>query len=396
MESSNKSSSYKWVILAVFAMISAINSILFISFAPLNSFVQNKYGVSEFSASTLVMIFPLLSIIISFPCGVMADKFGYKSTMRLGCILIAAFACLRVYDGSFKILFIGQLGIAIGTPFVINTTAKVMGDWFKDKEIAFANGIASCGLFVGMALGMGLAPILVGFMGFQQLMALHAGIAIIGAIIVIVLIREKHRDVAPEEGGSWAVFVALIKNPNLRIIFILGFIAAGYFNGLTTWLEPMLSVKGISAKQAGLVGASLILGGIIGSVIMPAMSDRYGKRKPFIMLCCLTAALSTYPLCTGTNFKILLILGVSVGGFFFPGYPLMLSLLKEIAGAKRTGMAMGIFSIVGNFGGTVLIILMEAVKKAAGNTWTYSIYMLIAILGIALLITTRLKEPRID
>lgn len=275
----------------------------------------------------------------------------------------------------------------------MNSTAKVMGDWFKDKQIAFANGIASCGLFTGTALGLGLAPILVGSIGFQKLMMLHAGIAILVVIIVTIFIKEKSKSVNAAE-SAWTGFSALIKEPNLRIIFILSFIVTGYFNGLTTWLEPMLAEKGLISKEAGLIGASLIVGGIIGSLIMPGMSDRFGKRKPFILICCFTAALATFPLCTGTHFKISLIIGISVGVFFFPGYPLMISLLKEIAGNKRSGMAMALFTLIGNLGGALFILLMQIIKNA-DNTWLYSIYMLIAMLGIAFFTTTRLKEPQI-
>ena len=65
-----------------------------------------------------------------------------------------------------------------------------------------------------------------------------------------------------------------MRNRELVFIFILSFLGLGYFNGLTTWLEPILAPNGINSMQAGMIGGVLILGGIVGSAIIPPISDK--------------------------------------------------------------------------------------------------------------------------
>ena len=111
-------------------------------------------------------------------------------------------------------------------------------------------------------------------------------------------------------------FKILLQNKNLVTLYIIAFLALGFFNGLTTWLEPILKPNGINAEQAGMVGAYLILGGIIGSVIIPTISDKTKKRKPFLIFCCVSALVVLYPLCTFSALNTVYILSALMGFFF--------------------------------------------------------------------------------
>ena len=51
---------YRWVVLAVYTLVAGLSQLLWLNFAPLLTTVEQRYGVSELWASTLVMAFPLL------------------------------------------------------------------------------------------------------------------------------------------------------------------------------------------------------------------------------------------------------------------------------------------------------------------------------------------------
>ena len=184
----------------------------------------------------------------------------------------------------------------------------------------------------------------------------------------------------------------LLKNKNLLVLFIVCFLALGVFNGLTTWLEAILKPNGINAEQAGLAGAFLIIGGIAGSVIIPGLSDRFRVRKPFLALCCLTALLILYPLCTLSSITLVYLLGGLMGFFFLPGYALLLSMCEEIAGTEKTGTATGLLMMAGNAGAVFVIILMPVVN-GTNSIWTNAIYFIIILMSITLtLVLKSLKE----
>ena len=365
---------------------------LWLNFAPLVSFIQIKYGVSELMVSSLLLSFPFLYVLLSLHSGTMIDKKGYRYVIILGSIISAAFACLRIVDNNFCILLIGQTGIAVGQPYIINGISKLISDWFSKEHSAMATGIGTAGMLIGMALGMGLTPMLNDSLGFQKNMIVFAIISVIVTLIFIFFGKENNLEKSEVVAKSAMIEIkALLKSRTLILLFMIAFLALGFFNGLTTWLEPILKPNEINAEQVGMIGAYIILGGILGSVIIPALSDKFRMRKPFLILGCIVTIGLLFPLCNGSSITLLSLLGGLIGFFFLPGYALLLSMCEEVSGAEKAGTATGVLMLAGNAGAVVVIILMPLVKGDA-LLWTNAIYLMLILLIITLILAIRLKE----
>jgi predicted MFS family arabinose efflux permease len=390
---SNYRKPYRWAVLMAYFGVAAMSQMLWLNLAPLVSAIQHKYNVSELMVSSLLLSFPLFYVALSMHSGRMIDKKGYRYVIILGSIISAIFACVRIFDGNFYMLVIGQTGIAIGQPYIINGISKLVSDWFDKEETAMAMGIGTAGMLIGMALGMGLTPALNESMGFSHTMMIFAGISILLTLIFIFLGKENNLEKMNDAGTTAMIEIKLLlKNKNLVWLFIIWFFAFGFFNGLTTWLEPILKPNGINAEQAGIAGACLIVGGILGSVIIPTLSDKFKLRKPFLILCCLAALLVLYPLCTLSSLNVVYVLGALMGFFFLPGYALFLAMCEEMAGIEKAGTATGLLMLAGNAGAVVTIILMPIVN-GEGVSWMNAIYLLFALMIITLvLILGKLKE----
>ncbi|MFO0321550.1 MAG: MFS transporter [Bacteroidota bacterium] len=391
MVSSNKSK--RWAVLFSYFGVAGMSQMLWLNLAPLVSFIQTKYQVSELMVSSLLLSFPLLYLLLSIHSGTLIDKKGYRYVIILGSVISAFFACIRAFDANFYLLVIGQTGIAIGQPYIINGISKLVSDWFDKKEVAMASGIGTAGMLIGMAIGMGLTPVLNESIGFSHTMLFFGIISVVLTLIFILVAKENISSKAEAIVMSAKEEIkALLKNKNLKVLFIIWFFAFGFFNGLTTWMEPILKPNGINAEDAGMVGACLIIGGIIGSLIIPTLSDKYKKRKPFLILCCVSALAVLYPLCTLSNLISLYVLGGLMGFFFLPGYALFLAFCEELAGAEKAGAATGILMLFGNAGAVVTIVLMP-VLNGEGGSCINSVYLLFALMSITLLlIIGKLKE----
>ena len=146
----------RWAVLMAYFGVAAMSQMLWLNLAPLVSFIQLKYNVSELMVSSLLLSFPLFYVALSMHSGTMIDKKGYRYVIILGSVISALFACVRIFDGNFYMLVLGQTGIAIGQPYIINGISKLVSDWFDKEQSAMATGIATAGMLIGMALGMGL------------------------------------------------------------------------------------------------------------------------------------------------------------------------------------------------------------------------------------------------
>ena len=186
-------------------------------------------------------------------------------------------------------------------------------------------------------------------------------------------------------------FRSLVMQRDLALVFALCFLGLGFFNGLTTWLEAILAPNGINPVDAGMVGGLLIMGGIVGAVVIPLLSDRLRRRKPFVILCTVGALATLYPLCHSGNYSLLLALAGVLGFFFLPAYALLLEMSAELAGPRLAGSATGILMLTGNAGGVFVIIGMQVVK-GEGTSWQPAVLLMLGLLAVALVLALMVNE----
>ncbi|WP_314591539.1 MFS transporter [Paenibacillus terrigena] len=385
----------RWTVLLSFTLLAGISQMLWLNFAPLITTLEERYHVSEESMNLLLMVFPLVYVLLSVHAGIVIDRRGYRFGVGIGGLLMAIFACVRIFDQQFIFLVIGHVGIAIGQPYVMNGITKLVADWFPRDRQAMATGLGTVGMFAGMALALATTPILVTATNLQVTMIIFAGLTVLATLFfwLVAYPNPQGNQQQAEPSVRWRELLPLLRNRQLFLICIIAFFALGFFNGITSWLEPILKPYGVNAEQAGLVGGMLIIFGMLGAAIIPAISDRYRRRKPFLILCCTVALLLTYPLCTTGNMGALLLFSGLFGFMFLPGYALLLSMTEEIAGEKHAGEATGLMMLAGNLGGVLVIAAMQWVKGDS-ESWLSAVYLMIAILLICTVLAWNMKEGR--
>ena len=385
----------RWTVLLAFASLAGISQMLWLNFAPLISYLKSHYNVSESEINWLLTVFPLIYILLSIHSGKIIDRRGYRYSILIGGIFMSVFACLRVFDASFSILLVGQIGIAIGQPYILNAISRLVVDWFPKNQQTTATGIGTVGMFIGMAFSLATTPYLVVHFGFQQTLMIMALLTVISTLIFFFIGIPNHATVQQIEiSPNFSNQLALLKKKQFILLNIISFLGLGVFNGLTSWIEQILRPYGVSSTQAGFVGGSLIIGGIIGSIIIPMLSDLVGKRKPFILFTIIFPLLLIYPLCTSGHLTTLLILGSLLGFFFLPAFALLLSITEELVGEKQSGVATSLILMAGNLGAVIVIAAMQIVKGSQ-STWIHSVYFVLILLIICCVLTFYLKEKHI-
>jgi predicted MFS family arabinose efflux permease len=373
--------SRRWAVLFAYTLVVGVSQMLWLNFAPLLSLIQTRYGVSEFTASTLILVFPLLYVVFSIHSGTLTDRRGYRFTVGLGALGMALFSCVRIIDSGFGFLLAGQVGIAIAQPYVVNGISKLVADWFSEEQGAIATGLGTMGMFLGMAAGMAATPALVDTIGLRWAMVFFAGIAA-GAAILFAMLVHPNADAPNQSTADDATGLRpLLANRKLLKLCWLAFLGLGVFNGLTTWLEQILAPFGIDSEKAGIIGGALIVGGIVGSVIIPTMSDLTKRRKPFLIACSAAALATIYPLCSGSNYGLLLLLAGLHGFFFLPAFALLLEMSSQITGARSAGAATSLLMLAGNVGGVVVIVAMPLIK-GAGSDFHPAVLLLVVLMGL--------------
>lgn len=381
----------RWLVLVLFMAVAGLSQALWLNFAPLLTTVQSKFGVSEGTASLLLLVFPLVYVLLSVPAGALTDRKGYRFAVSFGAVLMAGFSVLRIDEHHFWVLLLAQTGIAIGQPFAVNGISKLVADWFPPEQSAMATGLGTMGLFLGMAAGMAVTPPLVEALGYRGAMLAFASVSLLVCGAFLLFAKQNPEAPVARVEPKAPSLRSLLRNRELLLLFVVALLGLGFFNGLTTWLEPMLAPNGFDAVKAGLVGGVLIVGGIVGAVVVPALSDWLQRRKPFLLGSVALALLVLPAVCTSRDEATVLVCAFALGFFFLPAFALLLDMCAALAGEDAAGSATGLLMLFGNAGGVLVIIAMVVVKGDA-PTFERAVYLLYGVVAVAIALAFAVPE----
>jgi MFS family permease len=389
---------YRWVMLGVYMFIVAVNQLLWITFAPITSEATQYYGVSDLWIGILSMSFMVVYIVVSIPASWIIDTYGIRIGVGIGAILTGVFGLLRgLVTNNYDLLLLAQIGIAIGQPFLLNAITKMAARWFPIHERATASGLGTLAMYIGILVGMTLTPFLTLGHGIAGMLFIYGIISVLGTVVFIILAKEGP-PTAPcrpdQEERSLVLdgFKSTLRSRDFNWLMLIFFIGLGVFNSVTTWIEDILRPRGFSATQAGIAGGLMILGGIVGAIIIPILSDHYRRRTPFIIIALAGATLGLAVIAFATSYWAILASGAALGFFLLSSGPIGFQYGAEITYPASEGTSNGILLLMGQISGIAFIFGMDSLKSSLSGSMTNPLIVLIGLMNISLLISTRLKE----
>jgi MFS family permease len=394
-----KSYRYRWVVLAVYMYISALTQLYWLNFAAIETFIEERFSIPASSVMWFTLVFPLVQVLLSMPAGMLIDKKGFKYGVGIGAVFTGVFAMLRLVNTeSFTILLISQIGIAAGQPFVLNGVTKLVVTWFPQREEATAVGLGSLALLVGMMVGLGATPALVQYLGFETMLLIYGVLGVLGILLFFPLVKP-HPATPPrevevqQEITGWQGIRHILK---MRDFVILGFVALigiGVFNGLATWLEKILNeLHQIPMTDAGIIAAILILSGIIGCIVIPLISDKIMKRKPFLLLASAVGTVSIVALMLAKGYAANMVNAIFLGFFLISALPIMLTMSAEITGGRFAGISVGYLQLLGNAAAVAIVPIMESMHSITGQ-FILPLAFIAGLLGVSFILAMFIREP---
>ena len=389
---------YRWIVLLAFMSVVAINQLLWITFAPITSSAARYYGVSDLSIGLLSMSFMIVYIVVSIPASWAIDTYGIRVAVGIGAALTGLFGLARgLAAPNYTLVLISQIGIAIGQPFILNAVTKVAARWFPLQERATAAGLGSLAMYLGIIGGMVLTPYLALRSGIAGTLVAYGSVAAALAVVFFALARERPPTppCPPDQEARSMVFDGLkhiLRRRDFILLMVIFFVGLGVFNGVTTWIEDIVRPRGFSTTQAGIIGGLMVVGGVVGALVLPSLSDRYRKRTPFMVLALVGATLGLGGIAVAPSYGLLLTSAFVMGFFLLSAGPIGFQYGAEITYPAPEGTSNGLLLLMGQISGIVIIFGMDAFRSPATSAMTPSLVVLIGLMVLSLLLCTRLRE----
>jgi len=398
MKSQYKLYGYRWVVLAVFMFINLTIQTLWISYAPITGPAAQFYNVSDLKIGMLSMVFMIAYVPLSLPVSWLIDTYGIRFAVGLGSGLMAVFGLLRgIVGANYNLVLFSTVGIAAAQPFLLNAWTTVPAKWFPVEGRATAVGLVTLSNLVGAAVGMALTPVLTETMPIPTVQLIYGAIAALSAVLFLLFAREAPPTPPCPPGQETRALVldglkyALTIKPFLYFLAAT-FIGLGLFNGISTWIEGIIRPRGFSPADAGTLGALMIAGGLVGAIVLPALSDKQQKRQRFLMVAFVGAIPGLLGLTFATSSALLFLSAVLLGFFLVSALPIGMQYSAEITNPTPEGTSNGLIQLAGQ-AAVVFVYIMEAMRTEQG-AFTPSLLLGLGLLILCAGLVTQMKDPQ--
>ncbi len=375
---------YRWVILFVFMLINVVVQIQWLAHAavarPAEVFYEGQFDPSSFfNIDFLAMIYMLVFILMSFPASYVIDTYGIRVGISIGTVLAGVSGLMKgMFADSFTAVVVAQVGLAIAQPFILNAVTAVSVRWFPLRERGMAAGFSALAQYLGIVIAMLVTPMLVGSdptepgygTGFESMLLTYGWITFAVAVVTLLMIREKPPTPPSSETMQRHSFVKgvkhILKLRDMRITLLLFFVGLGIFNAVSSMTDSIAENAGVQDSD-GLIGGLMLIGGILGASILPILSDKFRKRKVFLVICIAGMVPGIFGLTFAGNlasdpetiYAISLAASFILGFFIMSAGPLGFQYAAEVSHPAPESTSQGMLLWVGQVTGLIFVAGMS-------------------------------------
>jgi predicted MFS family arabinose efflux permease len=328
-------------------------------------------------------------LVFSIPAGALADRFGVRRVVGLGILLAGASLLLRAAAVGFVSLFVAMLlfGFALGVVFA--DMGKVIGSWFPLEELGTASGISQAGIGAGFTTAMLSTPILLARFGdWRSVTRLLAFVTFGMGALWLVTVRDR---TAPPGSHHAAIETPIRRVLRVRDVWVLAacnlLYLAGYLGALGYVPTYFTTVQKLRLETAGFVTSIGGVAFIFGSIVLPVLSDRIGRRRVVYAAAMLAngAAVLGYAYLVGVPLALAAITwGTSAGAI---ALLFVVPIELNDVGPGLAGSAIGVLQtagFAGGFVGPVIGMVFVAIDPVLGFVFWMGCYVLSALLFLTI------------
>jgi sugar phosphate permease len=431
-------SSYRWIVAGMIFSIYTIAAADRANLGVALPFIRQEFEMSNAQAGGLMSLFLLAYALAQIPAGLAFSKFGVSRILPGAMIMTSVLTGLVGTAGSLVALKLYRLGLGLAEgPLPISMTTTI-NNWFPPREKGIASGIFLSAVKFGPVIVPPLCAVIISVWGWREVFFFFAVPGILLSIAWYFMVADHPSrsrfvnqgeldhicdpaPVDPSQAGSATqptarsfrrldAFIRRREVPLLetrRQVFgswqIWGSALSycfqlGVSSVLLAWIPTyLMTVKGFTVMNMGLVSAAPWVGAVLGNLLGGYCSDRWlaGRRKPGMLLSALGTSVMMYllinspadPLAYGL---LLMATGVvlSFGFSSYMVYPMALA-------SKQTfPIANAIVNMIGQLGAAATPFLTGLLLDSYGWSYVFSYLAVGSFLSFVLLLTIIEPVPK--
>jgi sugar phosphate permease len=280
--------------LVMLVVAGVINYIDRATLAVANPLIRHDLGLSIADMGYLLSAFLWAYAFAQLPTGAMVDKLGPRLLLTAGLGLWSFAQLLGGMVQSFGQFFGARLLLGVGEAPQFPTCARVVRDWFNQRDRGLATGIFNCASSLGTAIAVPLLTFLMLTFSWRTMFVVMGAAGLVMAAVWYLVYRNPHElALTPEENayrtqGDPPGQRTKVTFREWKLLFrfrttwgmIFGYFGCIYLTWIyTAWLPGYLEIeRHMSVKYTGWAAAIPFAWGVIGGVLGGYFADMLVRR----------------------------------------------------------------------------------------------------------------------
>lgn len=363
---------------------------------PLVGQVQAELGMSHGVAGLLSTI-PVLCMGLLAPLGpVLAGSVGPKLGTAICVALVGVFGLARAFLPDAFWVLLATVGLGVGMAVVGPILPMIVRSRLPNHPAA-GTGAYVIGFVIGGSITAAVAvPLADSFGGWRASFAIVSAAAFVSLAAWIWLMPgdEGHRRAAPSLPTlPW-------RRPSAWLLGVIFGAQSILFYGCITWLASVYVERGWGAAEAGALIALLTGIGLVSTLAVPVLADRFGTRRSQLTVAGLLAVAGALVIALtpaerpGSLVAIgaTALLGLGIGAYF----PLALTLPVDVAGdAGEAASISALMLLIGYLLAATAPVVLGVVRDATGS-FDAVIWILVALAALMIPLALALNPARLQ
>jgi MFS family permease len=378
---------YRWRVLVAASFGFFIYAVIIFNIPPILGILIDTFNISHTGAGFLMSVAVFPSILLSFPFGLLIDRYGTRLTGSISMAVIIIGTIIVALSNSYVVLLLGRLILGIAATLMLVALPKLITTWFAGREIGLAMGIYHTTFPLGNILVLNFAGVLAYNMGWQAPIWVCAALSAIVLLLYAILVRDKKDELYKTQESS-NVFKSVRKAgwQIWCIGLVWGLFGAGTI-AFFTYGPDYFVTSGKTVAQAGFISSAPLFGSILLAPVVGVLIDRLGKKWLFILIGLIGTCLTLFLIPRTPEYA--LVLAIIMGIFIAMVTPAVFSIPGEILPSAVQGIAFGVILTCQGLGNVIGPALTGFLRDVTGDyLWSFVgmvIMIVIAIIPILVL-----------
>ena len=334
----------RWAMLGVIFLTRTSLGFQFQSIAALTSFLVPAFALSYAEVGLLMGLFMLPGVVIAVPGGLLGQRFGSLRVVVAGLGLMIVGGMIVSYSAGLHTAAVGRAIGGVGGVLVNIMLARMVADWFRERELQTAMGL----MLSAWPFGMALALVILGPLAAATSWRIAEYVTVAAAGLALALVALAYKDAPAERGAAaaateparfhlgvpgrvWALAVSAgigwaVLNASVIVV--------------ASFAPSFLMTRGASVAEAGGITGVALWISILSVPLGGLVADRLKRPRLLVVAGCVATAI-TIACAARAPWPALWLVASGILLGLPPG--IMMSLLPRAVRPEHLATALGVF-----------------------------------------------------